>query len=294
MEGFPVPTTIVQIDISELGAINLLPMPVSIKLGETCFMPDSEDHHAVRAITAEQVSTTTSLIFERGAEDVLVQRRIGDLGDDMLACPSTCDANGRSAGTSCGRKLVVYPTQVGNTAVFGKEKQHAVPLTILNEELNSTVGYERTGSLEVKGTRSNSKIPIVEAALGRCDVQREIATPRGTSIPPRTYWTGIGRTIDRANDSLKRRAARRLSIGFRAPAGALAAGAKKLEGSGRIADPIPAPCFIWSSITLLVSGEQANSSTDDSIARRLRQNGACASGQQKFNSEISTCLSSTL
>jgi predicted ATP-grasp superfamily ATP-dependent carboligase len=238
-ERFPVPSGIVLRSSSELAGIDNIPMPVVVKPGDKCVMPDQNDGQTVRAETSEAAAAAASLMFERGAITVLVQQWIDGADADILFCLFACDASSRPVAMFCGRKLVVSPPQVGSTALCVEEAHRAQELRKLTERYIAKAQYKGIGSLEVKCDRSTGNMVIIEPTVGRTDWQEEIATLSGVNIPLLTYKSELGAPWDSKPYAPQQPVAWRGSVGFRSPPGALVPGTRIFDGPFRLADPLP-------------------------------------------------------
>lgn len=236
-EGFPVPRAIVVSNASELQLLKTLALPLVIKPNDKTLVLSGQVERAVRAGTLDEACAVAARMLKRGAS-LVIQEWIDGADTDIYFTLFVCDSNSKAAAMFSGRKLICDPPAVGNTAVCVAAPEAADELARLSEQFIARVGYKGIGSLEFKRNRKNGKFIIVEPTVGRTDWQEEIATLCGTNIPLIAYWTELGHTIEETPGE-PGQAAWRSSAAHRLPPGALAPGARTLDGYFRLADPLP-------------------------------------------------------
>jgi len=128
-------------------------------------------------------------LFE-AAPEILVQQWISGGDGDVHFCLAYYDREGHESGHYTVRKLIQWPLTTGTAAAaVGSFNENVHRLT---QEVFREAGYRGLGSLEVKQSARDKEYYIVEATVGRNDLNSPIAAAGGVNLTLMAYYDAIG------------------------------------------------------------------------------------------------------
>jgi len=101
-------------------------------------------------------------------------------------------ADGATIASFSGRKLSIWPPDIGMTASCVAAPEAHPVLHPLTAAFFSAVGCEGMGSMEFKRDARSGQFLMIEPTVGRVDWQEEVATLNGVNIPRAAYRHEMG------------------------------------------------------------------------------------------------------
>jgi predicted ATP-grasp superfamily ATP-dependent carboligase len=244
--GFPVPRAVRIACAADSAALDTLTFPCIIK--PTVKTAQYQNQRFARAYKVESRAEAEVMIRRilPAAADVLVQEWIDGDVEDIHFCLQYRSPIGTTLASFTGRKLSIWPPDVGVTASCVEAPEAHRVLDCLTAAFFASVNFVGIGSVEYKRDRASGKFLMIEPTVGRVDWQEEVATLHGVNIPLAAYLDQIGGSIPRSEpmspivwrDSWTHRKAARSEGGAARPP----PGARIYDAYWRLDDPMPAVC----------------------------------------------------
>jgi len=182
---FPVPRSARIRTLDDLASLGELTAPLIVKPSVK-----TEPYLAHQFERGYRVSSTTdaALICRRLLPilpDLIVQEWIDGPDDELYFCLQYRGGNGATSFT--GRKLSIWPPEVGTTASCMAAPEHHAELAGLTNAFFEATAFTGLGSMEFKRNPRTGRFFMIEPTVGRVDWQEEVATLNGVNIPLAAY-----------------------------------------------------------------------------------------------------------
>lgn len=201
--GFAVPRSINVRTAADLALLHGLRFPIIVKPSfKTEQYLASDFGRGYRIHSIEQAQDTCSRMLPI-LPDLVVQEWIEGPDTELYFCLQYRGASG-SAVSFTGRKLSIWPREVGTTAsCIGAPEEHE-KLRAVTDEFFEKTGFVGMGGMEFKRDVRTGQFFLIEPTVGRVDWQEEVATLGGVNIPAAAYLHELGADVEplRANASL--------------------------------------------------------------------------------------------
>jgi predicted ATP-grasp superfamily ATP-dependent carboligase len=190
--GFPVPRSITIRHTGDFSRLAELRFPCIVK-------PTRGSANYIRAQFARGYKVTST----KQAEDVcyrilavvqglVVQEWIEGPDSDLYFCLQYRGTDGATVCSFTGRKLSIWPPDVGTTASCTVAPEARPILEPMTEAFFERVSFIGMGGIEFKRDARNGRFLMIEPTVGRIDAQEEVATLNGANIPLAAYLHEIG------------------------------------------------------------------------------------------------------
>jgi D-aspartate ligase len=200
--GFPVPRAVIIGHIGDLGRLTELRFPCIVKpLRAT---PDYVRGRYARAYKAASHEQTEKVCRRMLAvvPELVVQEWIDGPDSDLYFCLQYRAADGATVCSFTGRKLSIWPPDVGVTASCTTAPEVRPLLQPLTETFFERVSFVGMGGIEFKRDCRTGQFLMIEPTVGRVDAQEEVATIHGVNIPLAAYFYEIGAELPLAEYDL--------------------------------------------------------------------------------------------
>jgi D-aspartate ligase len=239
--GFPVPRTATIGAADDLGKLAQLRFPCVIKPAiKTVAYHDGGFARGYRVASREEAEAVCRRIL--GVVPVVTQEWIEGPDSELYFCLQY-RAGGATVASFCGRKLSIWPPDVGMTASCTAAHEVHEILHPLTEAFFAAVGFEGMGSMEFKRDARTGQFLMIEPTVGRVDWQEEVATLNGVNIPLEAYRHEMGLQRGRPTNSatvIWRDTWMHWKSSRDAPARHLGRGSTIRDAYWRLDDPLPA------------------------------------------------------
>lgn len=191
---FPIPRSERIRSVSDLLRLRDLAFPVVIK--PTIKTEDYLVAHferGYRVASPEEAEAVCRRILPVLA-DLIVQEWIEGPDSELYFCLQYRGREGTVASFT-GRKLSIWPSEVGTTASCTAAPHASAELTRLTNEFFDAVSFTGMGSMEFKHDVRTGRYFMIEPTAGRVDWQEEVATLNGVNIPLAAYCHEIGAEV---------------------------------------------------------------------------------------------------
>ncbi len=190
--GFPVPRSVRVECLADLSNLGVLRFPVIVKPAiKTVDYVKGRFARAYKVASHEQAEAVCRRLLPI-VPGLVIQEWIEGTDSDLYFCLQYRAGDGTTVCSFTGRKLSIWPPDVGVTAscTAAPEVRHILqPLTEAFFERMSFVGM---GSIEFKQDARTGQFLMIEPTVGRVDAQEEVATMHGANIPFAAYLYEIG------------------------------------------------------------------------------------------------------
>jgi hypothetical protein len=126
------------------------------------------------------------------AQGLVVQEWIEGPDSDLYFCLQYRATDGTTVCSFTGRKLSIWPPDVGVTASCTAAPEVRSILQPLTEAFFERVSFIGMGGIEFKRDGRTGQFLMIEPTVGRIDGQEEVATLHGANIPLAAYLHEIG------------------------------------------------------------------------------------------------------
>lgn len=191
LHGFPVPRAVRVNRPSDLDRLDGLQFPCIVK--PAIKSAEYIRHRLERAykVRSREDAVAVCLRIIPILADILVQEWI-DGGDENIYFCLQYFANGRTICSFTGRKLSIWPPEVGITASCTAAADAHPMLQSLTEAFFRSVAFAGMGSMEFKKDARSGRFLMIEPTVGRADGQEEVATIHGANLPLAAYCHELG------------------------------------------------------------------------------------------------------
>jgi D-aspartate ligase len=201
--GFAVPRSVTVREVADLKNLGSLRFPSVVKPSR------SSNPDYTRGLFARGYKVTSF----REAEDVcrrilptlpdiVVQEWIEGPDSDLYFCLQYVGANGLTVSSFTGRKLGIWPPDVGLTTSCTVARDAEAILQPLTEAFFRRVSFTGMGAIEFKKDAHTGEFIMVEPTVGRIDGQEEVATLHGVNIPLAAYLYETGQPVPAPREDL--------------------------------------------------------------------------------------------
>jgi D-aspartate ligase len=195
---FPVPRSAFVRKPSDFGALANLRFPCIVKPPVKMAEYLRLFERAYKVHSKEEAEAACSSILPVAPELVIQEWIEGD-DDDIYFCLQYGAADGHAVCSFTGRKLTIWPPDVGETAsCTAAPDAHAI-LGPLTEAFFRKVAFTGLGGIEYKKDARTGAFLMIEPTVGRVDRQEEVATLHGVNIPLAAYCYELGLPMPSAN-----------------------------------------------------------------------------------------------
>jgi predicted ATP-grasp superfamily ATP-dependent carboligase len=193
--GFAVPRSINLRTAGDLARLHELRFPIVVKPSfKTEQYLASGFGRGYRIHSIEQARATCSRMLPI-LPDLIVQEWIEGPDTELYFCLQYRGASG-SAVSFTGRKLSIWPREVGTTAsCIGAPEEHE-QLRALTDAFFEKTGFVGMGGMEFKRDVRTGQFFLIEPTVGRIDWQEEVATLGGVNIPAVAYLHELGADVE--------------------------------------------------------------------------------------------------
>jgi predicted ATP-grasp superfamily ATP-dependent carboligase len=198
--GFAVPRAVTIHDGDAFAALSALRFPCVIKPTiKTAAYHDGGFGRGYRVGSVAEAEAVCRRVLAV-VPGIVVQEWIEGADSEIYFCLQYRGARGTVASFS-GRKLSIWPPDVGVTAsCTAAPEVHAI-LHPLTEAFFEAVAFEGMGSMEFKRDARSGRFLMIEPTVGRVDWQEEIATLNGVNIPLAAYRHELGLDPERTRET---------------------------------------------------------------------------------------------
>jgi D-aspartate ligase len=189
--GFPVPRSVTIHHRGDFGELERLRFPCVIKPTiKTAQYFDGKFERGYRIGSIGEAREISGRMLA-AVPGVVVQEWIEGPDTEIYFCLQYRGVGGTVASFS-GRKLSIWPPDVGVTAsCTAAPEAHAI-LHPLTEAFFAAMSFEGMGSMEFKRDTRSGQFLMIEPTVGRLDWQEEVATLNGVNIPLAAYRHEMG------------------------------------------------------------------------------------------------------
>ena len=190
--GFPVPGSVMIDQGMLLDGLSKLTFPCIVKPAiKNAGYRDRHFERAYKVATKAHAATVCRLLLSV-VPNVVVQEWIEGPDTEIFFCLQYRSRNGSTIASFTGRKLSIWPPDVGVTTSCTAAPEFDSTLRPLTERFFKTASFVGLGSMEFKRDTRTGQFLMIEPTVGRADLQEEIATLHGTNIPLAAYCHEAG------------------------------------------------------------------------------------------------------
>ena len=184
--GFPVPRSVFVRRPCDFAALAKLRFPCIVKPAVKMTEYLRLFARAYKVYSKEEAEAACSSILPV-APDLVVQEWVEGHDDNIYFCLQYGAADGHAVCSFTGRKLTIWPPDVGETASCTAAPDAHPILGPLTEAFFRQVGVTGIGGIEYKKDARTGAFLMIEPTVGRVDRQEEVATLNGVNIPLAAY-----------------------------------------------------------------------------------------------------------
>ncbi len=248
LHGFPVPRSIRVRSKNDLSRLSDLGFPCVVKPAiKTAKYRASGLRPAYKVFTTAEAEAVCGQLLPI-LPDLVVQEWIEGPDDELYFCLTYHTSEGPLCSFT-GRKLSIWPPNVGPTASCTVAPDAHATLAPVTTAFFQAVSFEGLGSIEVKRDTRTGQFLMIEPTVGRVDWQEEVATLHGINIPLSVYRYEAEGQVPCASqvsrpiiwrDFARHRNATHRARGHQS----IKTGAKIYDAYWRLNDPLPALFYV--------------------------------------------------
>jgi D-aspartate ligase len=189
--GFPVPRSVTIGHTAELSCLAELRFPCIVKPMRGTANYEAHFARGYKVASAEQAKSVCHRILAV-VPGLVVQEWIEGPDSDLYFCLQYRSVDGATVCSFTGRKLNIWPPDVGTTASCTAAPEVWRMLQPLTEAFSSGYRLSGLGGIEYKGDSRTGEFLMIEPTVGRIDAQEEVATLHDANIPLAAYLHEIG------------------------------------------------------------------------------------------------------
>ncbi|HKV45908.1 MAG TPA: FAD-dependent oxidoreductase [bacterium] len=190
--GFPVPRSVRIESVADLGRLAEMPFPAIVKPAmKKAEYLKGQFARAYKVASLEQADAVCRRILPV-VPDLVVQEWIDGADSELYFCLQYRGAGGATVCSFTGRKLSIWPPDVGVTASCTAAPDAQPVLERLTEAFFRRVSFVGMGGIEFKRDARTGRFLMIEPTVGRVDAQEEVATIHGVNIPLAAYLYEVG------------------------------------------------------------------------------------------------------
>jgi D-aspartate ligase len=190
--GLPVPRSITIGHIGDLSRLAELRFPCIVKpMRGTANYTKAQFARGYKVTSPKQAEGVCHRILAV-VQGLVVQEWIAGPDTEIYFCLQYRATDGATVCSFTGRKLSIWPPDVGVTASCTAAPEARPVLQPLTEEFFKRVSFVGMGGIEFKRDRRTGQFLMIEPTAGRIDAQEEVATLHGANIPLAAYLHETG------------------------------------------------------------------------------------------------------
>ena len=190
--GFPVPRSVTIESTEDLNQLSKLRFPCIIKPAiKNADYVSRKFSRGYKVATKSQAATVCHQVLPV-VPSVVVQEWIEGADSELFFCLQYRAADGSTVCSFTGRKLSIWPPDVGVTVSCTAAPEVQPILQPLTEAFFNAASFVGFGSMEFKRDTRTGQFLMIEPTIGRADLQEEVATLHGANIPLAAYFHEIG------------------------------------------------------------------------------------------------------
>jgi predicted ATP-grasp superfamily ATP-dependent carboligase len=190
--GFPVPRSVTVRHTEDLNRLTGLRFPCIVKpMRGNANYAKAQLARGYKVASPEQAKSICHCILAV-VPDLVVQEWIEGPDSDLFFCLQYRANNGNTICSFTGRKLSIWPPDVGLTASCTAAPEVRSILQPLTEAFFARVSCVGLCGIEYKRERRTGEFLMVEPTVGRIDGQEEVATLHDVNVPLAAYRHEIG------------------------------------------------------------------------------------------------------
>jgi D-aspartate ligase len=190
--GFPVPRSVRISSMADVGRVAKLQFPVVLKPAiKTANYVSGNLARGYKASSQDGAEAKCRLMLT-AVPELVVQEWIPGADTELYFCLLYRAADGATLCSFVGRKLSIWPPDIGVTASCTAAPEVQEVLVPLTEAFFRRVSFFGIGGIEFKKDVRTGKFLMIEPTVGRVDGQEEVATINGVNIPLIAYLHEIG------------------------------------------------------------------------------------------------------
>jgi D-aspartate ligase len=190
--GFPVPRSVRIRSEADVASVAELQFPVVAKPAiKTAEYVCGNLARAYKVSSSEEAKAKCRLMLT-AVPELVVQEWITGLDSELYFCFIYLAADGSTLCSFVGRKLSIWPPDVGVTASCTAAPELRDVLLPLTEAFFRRVSFVGMGGIEFKKDARTGRFLMIEPTVGRVDAQEEVATIHGVNIPLVAYLHEAG------------------------------------------------------------------------------------------------------
>jgi predicted ATP-grasp superfamily ATP-dependent carboligase len=198
--GFPVPRSVRVEGLADLDGLRGLRFPAIVK--PTIKNADyvrGRFPRAYKVASREQAEAVCRRVLSI-VPGLMVQEWIDGSDSDLYFCLQYRGADGAAVCSFTGRKLSIWPPDIGVTASCTAAPDARPVLEPLTDAFFRRVSFVGMGGIEFKKDPRSGRFLMIEPTVGRVDAQEEVATLHGANIPAAAYRYEVGLTVPRVEE----------------------------------------------------------------------------------------------
>ena len=193
--GFPVPRSVRIESTADLRRLPELNFPAIVKPAiKTVEYVNGQFARAYKVASHEQAEAVCRRLLPI-VPGLVVQEWIEGADSDLYFCLQYRAADGTTVCSFTGRKLSIWPPDVGVTASCTAAPEVRHILQPMTEAFFERVSFVGMGGIEFKRDAGTGQFLMIEPSVGRADAQEEVATMHGANIPLAAYLHEIGAEV---------------------------------------------------------------------------------------------------
>ena len=185
--GFPVPLSLTIGQAAKFEALSKLTFPCIVKPAIKNEAYVSHQFQRAYKVTTEADAEAVCRLLLSVVPSVVVQEWVEGPDSEIFFCLQYRSADGRTISSFTGRKLSIWPPDVGVTVSCTAALEAQPILQPLTEAFFDAASFIGLGSMEFKRDVRTGKFLMIEPTVGRADLQEEISTLCGINIPLAMY-----------------------------------------------------------------------------------------------------------
>lgn len=190
--GFPVPRCLRISSVTDIHRVAELQFPAVVKPAiKTAAYVNGNFARGYKVFSPQEAETACRLALT-AVPDLVVQEWVEGADSDLYFCLLYRTADGSILSSFVGRKLSVWPPDVGLTASCTAAPEEQESLLSLTEAFFRRVSFVGMGGIEFKKDVRTGRFLMIEPTIGRVDAQEEVATIHGANIPLMAYFHEAG------------------------------------------------------------------------------------------------------
>jgi predicted ATP-grasp superfamily ATP-dependent carboligase len=199
--SFAVPRSVTINKVADMGRLAQLRYPCIVK--PTWATPEYVRGQFERAykVATSEAARKVCLRILAVVPDLVVQEWIEGPDSNLYFCLQYRGVDGSTVCTFTGRKLSVWPADVGVTASCTAAPEADSILQPLTTAFFDKVSFVGMGGIEFKRDARTGSFLMIEPTVGRIDGQEEVATLHGCNIPAAAYFYQIGSVVPSVLDN---------------------------------------------------------------------------------------------